>query len=156
GKMKLMPLPAVTANSRHTSTWGGTMLGITRHCKNPDLAWQLALHLYLNKKELGKRYEGTNILPALRAAWSEPSFSQPRPYWCNQPIGALYAKLAPDVPFQYTSPFIATAKDKLGEALVACVQYYNANGDNGFEPFVRATLKEKADQVRALAARNPY
>lgn len=156
GKMKLMPLPALTRGGKHTSTWGGTMLGITKHCKNPELAWKLALHLYLNKTELGKRYEGTNILPALREAWSEPSFSKPRPYWSNQPIGSMYAKLAPQVPFQYTSPFIANAKSKLGEALVACVQYYNAHGEDGFEPFARVTLKAKADQIRALAARNPY
>lgn len=156
GKMKLMPLPAVAPGGLNTSTWGGTMLGITRHCKNPDLAWQLALHLYLDKPGLGKRFAGTGILPALREAWTEPSFSKPNPYWCDQPIGALYAKLAPAVPFQYTSPFISNAKAKLGEALVSCVQYYNANGDQGFEAFAHGELKAKADQVRALAARNPY
>lgn len=156
GKMALMPLPAVAPGGRRTSTWGGTMLGITRRCKHQDLAWELALHLYLDKKELAERFRDTNILPALRSAWNQPAFAEPRRYWSRQPIGLFYASLAPHVPFQYTSPFIQTAKAKLGEALVACVQRYTQSGDDGFEAFVRAQLKRSADEVRALVARNPY
>ncbi|MGC8666984.1 MAG: ABC transporter substrate-binding protein [Chthonomonadales bacterium] len=156
GKMALMPLPAVTSGGRRTSTWGGTMLGITKKCRHPDLAWALAMHLYLDKAQLAQRFRDTNILPALRSAWDQPSFKEPRSYWSGQPLGLLYSRLAPHVPFQYTSPFIATAKAKLGEALVSCVQYYSRHGDAGFEGFVRAKLKEKADDVRRLIARNPY
>jgi hypothetical protein len=36
------------------------------------------------------------------------------------------------------------------------VQRYNAQGDKGFEPFVRARLKRSADEVRKVMARNPY
>jgi len=156
GKMALMPLPAVRAGERRTSTWGGTMIGITKRCQNPDLAWKFALHLYLNKADLAERFRDTNILPGLREAWEHPAYHEPRPYWSGQPLGALYAKLAPQVPFQYTSPFIQTAKTKLGEALVACVQQYNRQGEAGFEAFVRARLKQSANEVRALIERNPY
>src|SRR5205085_517723 len=124
--------------------------------QQPDLAWELAMHLYLDKPQLAERFRATNILPAVRDAWDQPAFKEPRPYWGGQPLGALYAKLAPQVPFQYSSPFVVTGKAKLGEALVACVQYYNANGEQGFEPFVRAQLKKSADEVRHLIARNPY
>jgi arabinosaccharide transport system substrate-binding protein len=156
GKMALMPLPAVYPGGRRTSTWGGTMIGITKHCKYPDLAWELALHLYLNKDDLAQRFRDTNILPPAKDAWDHPAYDEPRPYWSNQPLGRLYAQLAPDVPFQYTSPFIGTAKGKLSEALVACVQYYKQNGDKGFEEFVRRRLKQSADEVRRLMRRNPY
>ena len=132
------------------------MIGITKHCKYPDLAWELALHLYLNKDDLAQRFRDTNILPALKEAWDHPAYDEPRPYWSNQPLGRLYAQLAPDVPFQYTSPFVATAKGKLSEALVACVQYYKQHGDKGFEEFVRKRLKQSADEVRRLMRRNPY
>ena len=44
----------------------------------------------------------------------------------------------------------------VSEALVACVQYYDAHGDAGFEPFIRARLHQKADEVRALMKRDPY
>jgi len=156
GKVALMPLPAATSGGPRTSTWGGTMMGITKHSKNQELAWQFALHLYMDKKELGERFRSTNILPAVREAWNQKEFKEPRPYWSNQPIGSLYANLAPDVPAQYTGPFIVPAKAKLGEAVVACVQYYNANGEKGFEEFARKRLKQSADEVRALMARNPY
>lgn len=156
GKMALMPLPAVRPGERRTSTWGGTMLGMTKRCANKEMAWKLALHLYLNKEELAERFRETNILPCLQEAWNHPSYREPRAYWSNQPLGSLYAELAPHVPFQYTSPFIGTAKGKLGEALVACVQRYRTHGEQGFEEFVRAELKRRADQVRRLIARNPY
>ncbi len=156
GKMALMPLPAVAPGARPTSTWGGTMFGMTKKCRRKDLAWQLMMHLYLDKPELANRFRDTNILPCLRAAWDQPVFDEPRPYWSGQKLGRLYAQLAPQVPFQYTSPFIGTAKGKLGEALTACVAYYNAHGDNGFEAFVRRSLKKSADEVRRQLARNPY
>ena len=98
-----------------------------------------------------------NILPPLKDAWNQPAFNKPNQFWSGQPLGALYAKLAPQVPAQYTAPEIDTAKAKLSEALVACVGYYNQHGDDaGFDPFVRATLKRCADRVRAIKARNPY
>lgn len=156
GKMALMPLPAVTPGGPRTSTWGGTMMGITRKSAHQDLAWELAQWLYLDKSQLAERFRQTNIIPALRAAWKQPAFEEPRPYWCNQKLGALYAALAPQVPFQYTSPFIVTAKAKFGEALVDCTQYYKAHGKDGFDAYVRTRLKQSADEVRKLTGRNPF
>jgi arabinosaccharide transport system substrate-binding protein len=156
GKMALMPLPAVAPGGIRTSTWGGTMLGITRRCKDPDLAWKLAMHLYLDKAELAERFRDTNIIPALRAAWRQPAFHEPRPYWSNQPLGDLYSHLASQVPPQYTSPLIQTAKAKLNEAVVACVQYYNARREAGFDDYVRERLHQSAEEVRAMIQRNPY
>jgi arabinosaccharide transport system substrate-binding protein len=46
GKLALMPLPAWEPGGRRTTTWGGTGLAITKQCKNPDLAWELAMYLY--------------------------------------------------------------------------------------------------------------
>lgn len=156
GKMALMPLPAFQEGERRTSTRGGTMLGITRRCRDKDLAWEFARHLYLDKAELAERFRESNILPAMREAWQDPSYAESRPYWSGQPLGRLYAELAPQVPAQYSSPFVVVAKNKLGEALTACVQRYNAQGESGFDAFVRARLKQSAEEVRRLVARNPY
>lgn len=156
GKMGIMPLPAAYPGGIRTSTWGGTMLGITKKCKHQDLAWELAQFLYTDQSRLAENFQKTNILPPLKDAWKNPAFSAPNPYYGGAPLGAIYAKYAPQVPAQYTAPTIDTAKAKLGEALIDCVAYYNNHGDNGFDQFVRAELKEKADDVRALQARNPY
>lgn len=156
GKMGLMPFPAVEHGGARTSTWGGTMLGITRHGTHQDLAWELAKHLYMNEADLAGRFAGTNILPPVRAAWKESAFDKPNPYWSNQKLGREYANLAPQVPAQYSHPFVNTAKGKFSEALTNCVQYYASNGDTGFEDFIRTTLKDKAAQVRRQIDRNPY
>lgn len=81
GKMALTPLPAARPGGRRTSTMGGTMVGITKNCKNPDLAWKLATRLYLDKEFLAERFANTNILPPLKDAWEMPVFKEPRPYW---------------------------------------------------------------------------
>jgi arabinosaccharide transport system substrate-binding protein len=156
GRMALMPLPAVAPGKRRTTTWGGTMIGITRRCQNPDLAWELIMHLYFNREDLAQRFRDTNILPPARDLWDHPAYYEKRPYWSNQPLGALYAKLAPDVPFQYTSPYISLAKAKMSEALIGCVRYYNTYGERGFDGYVRKQLEQSAEEVRRAIRRNPY
>ena len=156
GKMALMPLPAVKKGGRRTSTWGGTMLGITKKCRNKDLAWKFAKFLYLNEKDLARRFAGTNILPPVRAAWKEPAFDKSNPYWSGQRLGRLYADLAPEVPSQYTHPFIGLAKEKFSQSLNDCVKRYNEKGDDHFESFIRQSLKTRADEARQQIARNPY
>jgi hypothetical protein len=68
----------------------------------------------------------------------------------------LYAQLAEQVPPQYASPFASLAKDKLGQVVSACATYYKSHGEEGFDTFVRARLKEAADDVRRQMKRNPF
>ncbi len=156
GKMALAPLPAWGPGQRRTSTLGGTMLAITKHCQDPDLAWELMSDLYLDPAKLAARLKHTNIIAPLREAWNDPLYSELREYWSGQPIGKLYADLAPEVPPQYTSPFIELAKLKMGEVLAACAAYYKKNGDEGFDAFARERLKAGAEEVRAFMKRNRF
>lgn len=156
GKMAIMPLPAVEPGGRRTSTWGGTMMGITRKCAKPDLAWELAMQLYYSREKLADRYLKSNILPPKRDLWNDPAIQAPKAFWSGERLGRIYAGLAPEVPPQYASPFTQLAKNKMSEAVVSCVQRYNANGDAGFEEYCRARLKQSADEVRRQMARNPY
>jgi len=156
GRMALTPLPAFYPGGRRTSTWGGTMIGITKRCADPDLAWELIMHLYLNKEALAEQFRSTNILPPARDLWDHPAYDEPRPFWSNQPLGRLYANLAPETPPQYTSPYIGLAKAKLSEALIACVRYYDRYGVRGFDGFVRQQMARAAAEVRRQMRRNPY
>lgn len=156
GRMALTPLPAFSPGGRRTSTWGGTMIGITKRCADPDLAWELIMHLYLNKEALAEQFRGTNILPPARDLWDHPAYDELRPFWSNQPLGRLYANLASDTPPQYTSPYIGLAKAKLSEALIACVRYYDRYGARGFDGFVRQQMARAAAEVRRQMRRNPY
>ena len=157
GKMGLMPLPAIKPGGRRTSTWGGTMLGITRACTDKELAWSFAKFLYLNDKDLADRFAQTNILPPVPSAWKQPAFDKSYEYYGGQKIGREYANLAPQVPPQYASAFIELAKSKYSQALIQCVEYYNKSGeDSGWDAFVKQSLKSRADEVRKQMARNPF
>ncbi|BCW96461.1 MAG: extracellular solute-binding protein [Fimbriimonadales bacterium] len=156
GRMALAPLPAFTPGGRRTSTWGGTMIGVTKRCADPDLAWELMMHFYFNKEALAEQFRNTNILPPARDLWDHPAYDEPRPFWSNQPLGRLFANLAPQTPPQYTSPYIGLAKAKLSEALIACVRYYDRYGARGFDGFVRQQMARAAAEVRRQMRRNPY
>ena len=133
------------------------MLGISRACPHKDDAWELAKFFYLSEKDLAERFADTNILPPVPAAWKQPAFDRAYPYYGGQTIGRDYANLAPQVPPQYASPFVDLAKGKFGQALIQCVEYYNAHGeDSGWDAFVKQALKSRADEVRKQMARNPF
>jgi arabinosaccharide transport system substrate-binding protein len=154
GKMKLMPLPAWEPGGRRTTVWGGSGLAITKHGKNPELAWKFARELYFDRSELGQRYLDTSILPALKDAWNLPEFDLPSPYYSGQRIGTMYASLAPQAPPCWMTPYTVIAVSKLSEAFLQSVEYYQRNGDAGLREFVSEQLDEADAEVRRLIARN--
>ena len=156
GKMRLAPLPAPVPGGLRTSQYGGTMLGITRTVKDPELAWQFAKAIYYGSPhQHGQLFRTTNILTPDRRAWSDPAYHEPRPYWSNQVLGEQYIALADQVPPFYSSGFLPAAVAKLNEAIVSCYARYRSHGAQGFTPFVRQRLKSAADYVRAQMAREP-
>jgi ABC-type glycerol-3-phosphate transport system substrate-binding protein len=56
------------------------MLGITKHCRNKELAWQLAQYLYFDREQLAARFRATNILSPLKTAWDLPVLRESSPY----------------------------------------------------------------------------
>jgi arabinosaccharide transport system substrate-binding protein len=156
GKLRLVPLPAPAPGGLRTSQSGGTMLGITRFAKDPELAWQFAKTIYYGSPEQhGRLFRTTNILTPDRRAWSDPAYHEARPYWSNQVLGEQYIALADDVPPFYSSGFLPAAVAKLNEAIVACYGRYRSHGADGFEAYVHRRLKSGADYVRRQMAREP-
>jgi arabinosaccharide transport system substrate-binding protein len=153
GKMGLIPLPAWTPGGRRTSVWGGTGLIMSKRTKQPDLAWELAKFLYFRREGLGERFRNTNILPALKDAWTLPEIEQPNPYWSNVPIGKLYAALAPETPPLYSSPIDQIGRLKVDQAYNRSAAYYSKHGEKGLMEVIRAELTNSAQEVRTLAAR---
>lgn len=156
GKMALMPLPAWKPGGRRTSTWGGTGLFITKQCKNPDLAWDLAKFLYLKKEDLAKRFLKTGIIPPVRDAWALPEFSTPNPFFSNQPVGKFLAELAPEVPQNFTTPYSKLADEKLTETFLNSATYYVDKGDDGLLDYIRAELKRNCDYIQRVMDRNVF
>jgi arabinosaccharide transport system substrate-binding protein len=158
GKMGLMPLPAWQPGGRRTTVWGGTGLIISKSTRHPDWAWDLANFLYFDPKEIGARYAGTNIIPVLKDAWGLPELDAPNPYYSNQPIGRMYADLAPSTPSRNLTPLSFVAEQKLYEAYSRCIEYYRRYGEEGLSQEIRGELgraeayvKLRSDRVAALA-----
>lgn len=100
GKWAVAPLPAWTPGGRRTSTWGGTMIGISRYSRHPEAAWALvqAAYLELTPEAAAARFRATRILAPDRLRWNDPVFHEATPYFGSQPLGELLAGLADDVP----------------------------------------------------------
>ncbi len=156
GKMALMPLPAWEEGGRRVSTWGGTGLAITKGSKHPELAWEFAKHIYLDPTDVGARFLATNIISPLKAAWASPAYDAPNAFYSNQPIGRLFADLAPATPASYGAPYALLATSKLGEVFIDASIYYAKNQDVGLREFVTTALATKADEVRRVAGRNAF
>jgi len=156
GKLALMPLPAWEAGARRTSTWGGTGLCITKACRNQELAWALAKKLYFDKDELGARFKASNIIPPFQDAWNLPEFQEQRPFFSNQPVGALFAALAPSTPPDYASPYLSLARTKLSEAFLNAVDRFEKHGEDGLREYTISELKRCADYVRRVSERNVF
>jgi arabinosaccharide transport system substrate-binding protein len=153
GKMALMPLPAWEKGGRRTTVWGGTGLIIAKQTKHPDLAWDLANFLYFDPKGIGARFADTNIIPALSDAWTLPELDVPNPYYSNQPIGRLYADLAPSTPPRDLSPFSAIAEQKLYEAYSRCIEHYKRFGEDGLAQNIRDELARAEAYVKVRVER---
>jgi len=156
GKLRVVPLPAPAPGGLRTSQMGGTMLGIARSAKDPELAWQFARHIYYGSPaQNGQLFRITNILTPDREAWSDPAYHEARPYWSGQVLGEQFIALADEVPPFYSSGFLPAAQAKLNETIVACYGQYRSHGAAGFEAFVRQRLKSAADHVRRQMQREP-
>jgi arabinosaccharide transport system substrate-binding protein len=156
GKLGLMPLPAWQPGGIRTSTWGGTGLVITNACKNPDLAWKLAMYFYYDANQLGPRFEDTNILPPLKSAWKKPEFSEPRSFYDGDPIGLSYSRLAPDVPRDHDTAYSDLATAKLSEAFTNASLYFQSHGEQGLREYAAAELHRCANRVRQSMSRNVF
>jgi arabinosaccharide transport system substrate-binding protein len=154
GKMALMPLPAWEKGGRRTSVWGGTGLIITKQTKHPDWAWDLANFLYFDSKEIGHRFADSNIIPVLKDAWNLPELDAPNPYYSNQPIGRMYADLAPSTPARYSTPLSFIAEQRLYQAYSSCLEYYKRFGEDGLAQKIRHELAGAEQYVELRAERN--
>lgn len=155
GKMRAMPLPRFESTDAPTSTWGGTMVGITRGSANHDLSWKLIEFLYLSQTGHEARLETTNIIPPLMEWWNHPVYHEPDAYFGGQRINELYVDLARQIPPRYVSPATAVAQTQLSVVLDRSVKHLEEKGMNGLDAeinwwldFATTDLKRRVNNGR--------
>ena len=120
--------------------------------------------------DLGERFLLTNIVPAVRAAWELPEFKQKSDFYKHMfhdpvtgeltsdfvSIGEMYASQADFTPPRYVTAYTTQAETQLLNVYYDARDYYVKNGDEGLVERIQKNLKEKADYVRSLVARNVF
>ena len=149
GKLHMMALPRFMPDDAPTASWGGTMIGITRSCKNPELAWKLIETLYLDRAALKVRQQSTNILPPVPEYWSDPMYQQADPLYGGQYVDRLFLKLAVDLPPRYVTAYTATAQTMLSVVMSRAVLQEKSHPDDpNLETACRQWLAEGAGNLQ--------
>lgn len=117
GKLALMPLPKFEESDAPTSTWGGTMIGISRHARDPAASWEAIKFFHFSEQGVRSRVLNTDILGPDRKNWEDPKWHKPDRMFGGQRIGELLIELAKQVPSYHATPFTGTANTMLIEAL---------------------------------------
>jgi arabinosaccharide transport system substrate-binding protein len=141
-----MPMPAWQKGGRHTSIWGGTMLGISKRTHDFDKAWTFATELYTSPKIAEKLYREAGIVSPVKAMWDSPIYAEPVPYFSNQPRGKLYLSLAGEVPLRTSSPFHERARSLLSNAVLHLETYAKEKHITTIEP-LEAEAKKMLDDL---------
>ena len=148
GKLRMMPLPVFEPSDARTSTWGGTMAGIPRRCKDPDAAWKLIEFMYFSDRGLEMRRAQGNILPPLTEEYAKPGYHQPDPFFGGQKVDELYAELALEIPERYVSPLTVAAQVAVGLVLGRAVDYVRERGPAGLEAACQKWCDEADRELR--------
>jgi ABC-type glycerol-3-phosphate transport system substrate-binding protein len=148
GKMRAMPLPRFDPTDSPTSTWGGTMIGITRRSKEPELAWRLIEFLYLSQTGHEARLTKTNIIPPVMEWWDHPAYHRREEFFGGQSINELYVELAHQTPPRFVNPATTVAQTQLSVVLDRAVKYVQAHGTDGLEDEIRWWLDFAAEDLQ--------
>jgi ABC-type glycerol-3-phosphate transport system substrate-binding protein len=148
GKLRLIPLPKFDAADAPTATWGGTMFGIPRNCRDPDAAWKLMETLLLTEEAAASRRRHTSVLAPMVEQWNDPRYDEPDPFFGEQKVMALYVELARQVPERYVTPFTTIAQSQLTVVLAKAMDAIDAGQDEDeLESLCRAWLHEAAKDL---------
>jgi hypothetical protein len=142
-----MPLPRFDPEDAQTASWGGTMIGIPRKCKDPDKAWRLIEALYLDHDSIIFRRRMNAILPPITAYWNDPVYSEPDPYFAGQRRDELFIRLARDMPPRYVTPFTTVAIGLLSDVLNKATARIDRGETDGLERDIRLWLKDAHDDL---------
>lgn len=152
GRMRVMPLPVFEPGDAPTSTHGGSMIGITRACKNPDLAWQLVEYLYFSDDGLQARRQQSEILPPVKTMWADPYYHKPDPYYGGQKGHELLVQLAEQIPARHATPATGVATLALNGVLIRAVDHVNRHGPAGLEAACQQWLNDAAADLEKRMA----
>jgi len=141
GKWGVALMPAMADGQVRAANDGGSAFVIPEQSENKEAAWALTEFLFGRVDSQVAIFKASDFLPSLEEAYTDPVFSEPDPFFADQPVRPIYVDVVKVIPIAYVygpnypemSGFVATAIQKV------------ATGQSSVED----ALKEAADAIRA-------
>jgi lactose/L-arabinose transport system substrate-binding protein len=143
GKFGVVPLPRWTADGADTANDGGSSFAIPTGAANPEAAWAW-IQFYTGQPEsVMTWYKASDIFPSLNAAYDDPYFEEPDPYFADQEVRQFFAELTTRVPAAtvYSSDYAV-----MNTALSSAIQRY-ALGELSAKEALAAAAQEIRDKT---------
>ncbi|MBM7784469.1 ABC transporter substrate-binding protein [Tenggerimyces flavus] len=99
GKWRLCRAPDGPGN------WGGSFLGITKYCRDPEAAWEVVKYVQSPENQLVYGLNEYKLYPAAASALDDPRAQVEDPFFGGQVTNAVFAESAKEVKPVYLSPY---------------------------------------------------
>ena len=97
-------------------------MGVTKQSKHPEIAWEILKYTYMTKENQVKRYLEIHYFPTMLDALEDPRIVEAEDPFCGgQKVGAVFAKVASEVPIYYAGPYKAEALQILDKDVITPV-----------------------------------
>lgn len=141
GKWGVALMPAMAEGQVRGANDGGSAFVIPEQSQNKEAAWALTEFLFGRVENQVAMFKSSDFFPSLEAAYADPVFSEPDPFFANQAVRPTYVEVVKEVPIAYVygpyypemNSFVATAIQKVATGEMSAAD----------------ALKEAADAIRA-------
>ena len=143
GKFGVVPLPRWTADGADTANDGGSSFAIPAASKNQKAAWAWIQFYTGQPDSVMTWYKASDIFPSLTAAYEDPYFAEPDPYFDNQEVRTFFAGLIERVPAAtvYSSDYAV-----MNAAMSSAIQRF-AMGELSAKEALAAAAQEIRDKT---------
>jgi lactose/L-arabinose transport system substrate-binding protein len=143
GKFGVVPLPRWTADGSDTANDGGSSFAIPAASEQQAAAWAWIQFYTGQPSSVMTWYKASDIFPSLNAAYEDPYFQEPDPYFDNQKVRQFFAELTTQVPAAtvYSSDYAV-----MNTAVASAIQRY-AMGELSAQDALAAAAQEIRDKT---------
>ncbi|MFD8703227.1 extracellular solute-binding protein [Kitasatospora sp. NPDC059648] len=96
GNWRLAKPPAVTPGGKHTALVNSTHLAVSASSPRRRAAWKFVEYALTRPASVNAMFAAGGVFPALTAAYTDPMYAEPRPYFGGQAVLKTFADLAVD------------------------------------------------------------
>ncbi|MFJ1705902.1 ABC transporter substrate-binding protein [Kitasatospora sp. NPDC088346] len=86
GKWRVMQPPAAVAGGRRSAIVNSTYLAVASSSKRRRAAWRFVEYALTRPAEINRMFTSGGVFPALGAAYADPMFSAPHPFYGGQSV----------------------------------------------------------------------